>query len=138
MKKTTIWILLILAELILTSLLGYAVLWFFMRSDTILGESYFSGIVQYYGIISLVFFAPVLAVGSIGAKWLGKSHLLKRSIFLSIIFWIVSLVIYMITFNYFSYTLNWRILPISILQIAIVLGFNFGLISKSNKKINNR
>lgn len=133
-KKNTIWLLLILVELILTSLFGYAVLWLFMRSDTLLRESYFSGIVQIYGIISLIFFSPVLAVGSIGAKKLGKSHLVKRAIFLSIIFWIVSLVIYMITFNYYSYTLNWRILPISILQIAIVLGFNFGLISKSNKK----
>ncbi len=133
-KNSTIWIFLILAELLFTSLLGYAVLWLFMRPDSSITESYFSGIVQFYGIISFVFFTPVLVIGSIGAKRLGKSHLIKRAIYLSVIFWIGSLILYIITFQYFSYTLNWRILPISILQLAIIIGFNLGLISKSTSK----
>ena len=134
MRTSSIWISLILSELIVATLLGYVFMRFIMESYNFLSERYFSGIVRAYGIINLIFFISVLTIGSIGAKKLAKSHLVKRAVYLSIIFWIGSLILYAITFSFFSYTLNWRILPISIFLIGIVSGFNFGLISKTKSE----
>jgi predicted neutral ceramidase superfamily lipid hydrolase len=123
----------VLSEIVTGMVLCFIVFNTIIKSGNSLGQSYFSGIFFIYGLISLTFFIPVLIIGIISAKRTGKSHFIKRAIFLSIGFWLISLIIYTLSFSFFSYTLNWDILPILILQIGIVLGFNVGIYSKSKR-----
>jgi hypothetical protein len=133
MNKRTIWILIILLELVLGVLLGLGFIKTTMDSNSFFGNSYFSGIIRFYGLVSLIFILTVLTIGIIGAKSLNKMHSVKKAIYLTLVFWGVSVVIYTMSFSFFSYTLNWRILPIFILLIGIILGFNIGLASKPDK-----
>jgi hypothetical protein len=133
MNKRTIWILIILLEIVLGVLLGLVFINIIMDSDSFFGNSYFSGIVRFYGLVSLIFLLTVFTIGIMGSKRLNKSHNIKKAIFLALAFWFISLVFYAISFSFFSYSLNWRILPIFILLIGIILGFNIGLASKTKK-----
>ena len=125
------WLILILIELLAGILMGYSFIKSVIYSESILGQGYFSGIVSFYGVISLCFFIPVLTIGVISAKKLRKSHLVKRAIYSSIIFWIASLFLYAVSYSYFSYSLGLRVLPVFMLLIGIVSGFNIGLASKT-------
>jgi hypothetical protein len=133
MNKRTIWILIVLLELVLGGLLGLGFIKTTMDSNSLFGNSYFSGIVRFYGLISIIFILTVLTIGIIGAKRLNKLHSVRKAIYLALVFWGVSVAIYVISFSFFSYSLNWRILPIFILLIGIILGFNIGLVSKTDK-----
>lgn len=125
----------IISELILGLVFGLLFIKLPSELENFYRGTYFSGICRFYGSLSLIFFAIVFLIGIFGAIELGKDGLIKKAIYYSLGFWIISLIIYSISFNYFSYDLNWRILPNFIILIGVISGFNIGLIS-TTKKIN--
>jgi hypothetical protein len=132
MKKSLLWTLTILIEILCGALLGFSYIKIIMGYG-VTGDSYFSSIFNFYGVLSLIFFLVVLTIGIFASNRLNKSHNLSKAIYFAIIFWIISIVFYVISFEYFSYKLNSRILPIFIILIGIIIGFNIGL-SLRNKK----
>lgn len=98
-----------------------------LANDSLWPESYFLGIVFYYGIISLLFFAAIILVGKYAATKLNQQINIKKGIFFAIIFWIAGLVLYVFLFNLLSYKLNIGWQSVLILLGAMCLGFNIGV-----------
>jgi len=132
-KKNIWWALIIVSELILGITMGLIFIKTTLYCSGFLSTTYFSGIFMFYGSLSLVFFIIVFIIGIYCAKRMGKSRLIKRAIIFSIGMWILSLIIYAMTFRYFSYELNLRILPNFIILLGVVIGFNIGLLSTTKK-----
>jgi hypothetical protein len=132
MKKSVIWLLMIVSELILGITLGLIFIKYISNWDIFFGGTYFSGIFRYYSTLSLIFFISVFLVGFYGVKKINRSEKLKSAIFYSIGSWIISLVLYSNTYSYFFYDLQWRTLPEFILLIGIIMGFNLGLLSNKD------
>ena len=133
MVKNRTWILLIVLELILGVIVGLAFNKIILNCDNFFGKSYFSGIFRYYGLNSLIFFITVFLIGIIGAIKQKRNKNIKKAIIYAIFFWTISLFVYSSTFSFFSYGLNWRLIPIFIILIGIVVGFNIGIGSKTDK-----
>jgi len=111
-------------------ILGLSFIKLFSNWDNFYGKTYFSGIFIFYGLLSIVFFLAVFLIGIFGAIKLGKLKMIKRAIFYSIGLWIISLIVYSTTFGYFSYYLKIQTIPIFMILIGIIIGFNLGLESK--------
>lgn len=133
MSKKVIWVVMIISELILGLILGLSFIKWISNWDIFYGGTYFSGIFRFYGSISMNFFISVFLIGIFGAIKLGKLKMIKRAIFYSIGLWIISLIFYSATFNYFSYDLKIQTIPIFMILIGIIAGFNLGLISTTEK-----
>jgi len=127
---------LIIFELIVGVILG-SILFNIDQSGTSSSQSYFSGIVKLYGGLSLTFFFSVYLVGIIGQNILGQVVRFKKAISLSILFWLVSIIIYTSTFNFFSYGLEWREISVYIILTGIIFGFNLGIYLEGQKIKNN-
>jgi hypothetical protein len=130
MSKKVIWVVMIISELIFGLILGLSFIKLFSNWDNFYGKTYFSGIFIFYGLLSIVFFLAVFLIGIFGAIKLGKLKMIKRAIFYSIGLWIISLIVYSTTFGYFSYYLKIQTIPIFMILIGIIIGFNLGLESK--------
>ncbi len=98
-----------------------------LANDAFFGNSYVTGIVRFYGVLSIVFFVAVLSVGIFGAIKLGQSNKIPNAVLYSILFWLLSMVLYSVTFSFFSYTLNLRTIPLYIILAGIIVGFNLGI-----------
>lgn len=103
-------------------------------NDSFFGNSYGTGIFRFYGAISIVFFLAVFSVGIYGAIKLRQSNKIANAILYSILFWLLSMVLYAVTFSFFSYTLNLHTIPLYIILIGITVGFNLGLKPKFKTK----
>jgi len=132
-KENIWWVLIIVSELILGITIGLIFIKTTLYCSGLLGTTYFSGIFRFYGSLSLVFFITVFIIGIYCARKMGKSRLIKRAILFSIGMWILSLIIYTMTFKFFTYELNLRILPNFIILLGVVIGFNIGLLSTTTK-----
>ena len=109
-----------------------------LTNDDFFGDSYGSGIFRFYGALSVVFFIAVFSVGIFGAIKLRQSNKIPRAVSYSVLFWLLSLVLYTMTFSFFSYNLKLRIIPLYIILVGIIVGFNLGLKLKSNTETNVR
>jgi hypothetical protein len=109
-----------------------------LRNENFFGRSYASGIFRFYGALSIVFFIAVLSVGIFGANKRRQTTNIRRAVLFSVLFWLLSLVIYIMTESFFSDTLNLRRIPLYIILIGIIFGFNLGLNLKSTTENNVR
>ncbi len=98
-----------------------------LTNDDFFGNSYGTGIFRFYGALSIVFFIAVFSVGIFGAITLHQSNKIANAILYSILFWLLSIVLYVVTFSFFSYTLNLRTIPLYIILVGIIAGFNLGM-----------
>jgi len=102
--------------------------------DEFWGDSYGSGIFRFYGVLSLIFFFAVFSVGIVGAIKFCRVFNFGNAIAYSILFWILSLVLYTVTFSFHSYTLNLRLIPLYMILGGIIFGFHLGLARDSKTK----
>lgn len=103
-----------------------------LTNNDFFGNSYSSGIFKFYGALSIVFFIAVFSVGIFGAITLRQSNKIANAILYSILFWLLSMALYVVTFSFFSYTLNLRTIPLYIILVGIIVGFNLGMKPKKN------
>jgi hypothetical protein len=125
LDRITIWSIIIIMQLILGIILSSIFLSVIWSKDDFWGDSYGSGILRFYGVLSLIFFVAVISVGIVGAIILRQTDKIFKAILFSVLFWFLALILYAVTFSFFSYSLNQRIIPLYIILIGIVVGFNF-------------
>ncbi len=106
------------------SLIFFKIVW---TNDDFFGDSYGTGIFRFYGALSIVFFIAVFSVGIFGAITLRQSNKIANAILNSFLFWLLSMILYVITFSFFSYTMNLRTIPLYIPLVGIIVGFNLGM-----------
>lgn len=98
---------------------------FTLFDNNVSGESYLSGFIKIFGLLSLLFFFAVFSIGIIASIRFKQSHKIPRAIFYSLIHWVISLVISVMLIEVFYF------LSLYIILIGIILGFNKGLREKS-------
>lgn len=123
----------IAAELIFGLFLGFV----FLERVAIYEESfhgtYFKSILKYYGVIrfliySLMYCILVWSIGIISAFKLNLSRRIYSAILCSFLSWFLFFFIYFLTYCYFTHELKAWIIPILLILVSLVLGFNYGLI----------
>lgn len=103
-------------------------------NDDFFGDAYGSGILRFYGGLSVVFFIAVFSVGIFGALKLRQANRIQKAVTHSFLFWLLSLILYTMMFSFFSYYLNLRTIPLYIILVGIIVGFNVGLNLKSTPR----
>jgi hypothetical protein len=96
-------------------------------NDAFLGNSFSTGVFRFYGALSIVFFVSVFSVGIFGAIKRRHSNKIANAILYSILFWLLSIVLYAVTLNFLSYKLNLRTIPLYLILAGIIVGFNLGM-----------
>lgn len=118
-SNRTAWLMFL--ELLFGVLLSIFFLKVTLFGDYSLGKNFLSGFINFYGVLSLVFFFAVFSIGIIGAIRFEQSDKIPRAILYSLIFWVISLVISLILINIISF------LSLYVILIGIIAGFNKGL-----------
>ena len=118
-KSTEAW--LIISEILLGIILSLVFIKLIWNIDDFFGKDYLTGIIRFYGGLSLIFFFSVFSIGIIGAIKLKQSNKIIKAIFYSIFFWLFSLVISVVLINFLYF------LSLYIILAGVVFGFNLGL-----------
>jgi hypothetical protein len=90
-------------------------------------SSYGSGLIRFFVVLSLLFFASVLLVGIPGAIYLGQKKTITNGIYYAVIFWFLTIILYIFTINFFTNTLKLGLASMFLILVGIVSGYNFGL-----------
>ena len=119
-------------EIVIGVILGLLYHYFVLYTDTFKGlvfdGSYLGGFLRFYGLLSLVFFIATVPVGIVGAIKLQLSDKIARAILYSVLYWLLSMVVFAVVVSFFGspfIILNFIIL------VGIIFGFNFVLNSNA-------
>ena len=118
-KSVNAW--LIIFELFMGSILGITFIKYKLEQSKLWSNDYLSGYVEFYIWLSLIFFMSVIPIGIIGAFKLNRVKNIIRATIYSVLFWVLSLIISVILFNFFY------IGSLAIILIGIIYGFNKGI-----------
>ena len=120
---------LLIYEVCLAIVLGMIYVKLFLDQEGIGSNDYLVGFIfKFYGGLSLIIFLSVFSVGIAGAIKLNRSNNILRAVFYSIGFWILSLIISLILFNFIY------ILSLLVILIGVVYGFYKGIMYNSDNE----
>jgi hypothetical protein len=119
-------------EIFIGIILGLLYHYFVLYTNTFKGlifdGSYLGGFLRFYGLLSLVFFIAILPVGIVGAIKLQLSNKISKAIFYSVLYWLLSMVVFAVIVSFFGSPF---IIFNFIILIGIIFGFNLVLNSKA-------
>jgi hypothetical protein len=115
----------VILEVIIGTIIGKYFLTNYQSSGS---ESLMYSVFVFYLTLNAIFFVVTIALGTISIWALNKWKLLSASIILSGKIGIVFLIIYTMAFNYLSYSLNIRQIPLFFTLLGFILGFNLGIV----------
>jgi hypothetical protein len=95
------------------------------------GDDYFTGLLRFYGGLSILFFASVFIVGIIGAIISKLSERIAAAVLYAIGFWLLSLVVTAVTAEFL------RLFSAYFMLAGITYGFNYGLRRNTATKIDD-
>jgi len=126
-RKNIVIAIFIILEVIMGTITGKYFLTNYQNSGS---ESLMYSVFIFYLTLNAIFFLVTIALGTISIWVLNKWKSLFPAILLSCIFGIVFLIIYIMAFNYLSYSLNNRQIPLFFTLLGFILGFNLGIVQK--------